>query len=547
MSASTIAPGSRAQELFERDLRQVHTDTDRLFSWLLLAQWIAGIACALWLTPLAWAGDQSSVHPHVLAAVFLGGVITSLPFVLARTHPGAPITRHLIAAAQMLWAALLIDLTGGRLETHFHVFGSLAFIAFYRDWRVLATATAVVAVDHAVRGWFWPRSVFGPGAVAGWRWVEHAGWVLFEDAFLIPACLRGLAEMRKIAERTALLEDGKAHTELEVIERTRELTAANHSLAQNEAALRTANNDLHAASAQHKALHEKLVVASRMAGMAEVATGVLHNVGNVLNTVNVSARVLADRLHNSEVPSLARAAGMIRDNRAALGSFLETDDRGRHIPSFIVEVSECLVQDQRELESEVEAIIAGVEHIKQVVCMQQEHAKHKSQFEPVNLAEVVESALRLQQESLSRHGVEVVRSIEHVPAVPADKHRVLQILINLITNARQAMENSPHRRLTVTVAHRTVDGAPFVCIDIADSGVGIPAENLTRIFQHGFTTRSEGHGFGLHSAAVAAQALGGSLTPVSGGPGLGSTFTLSLPATIQPGVTAPSGELCTES
>lgn len=526
---TTTALSQRERELFAHDLHAVHARTDRLFGWLLIAQWAAGIACALTLTPLAWEGTRSSVHPHVWAAVLLGGLITSLPFALARLMPGRIVTRHAIAAAQVLWSALLIDLTGGRLETHFHVFGSLAFIAFYRDWRVLMTATVVVAADHCLRGWLWPRSVFGPGAVVSWRWLEHAGWVLFEDAFLIPACLRGMAEMRTIAARQAAVEAAQAGTEQEVRERTRELTAANESLAKNQADLRTAYDDLQTATNEHKVLHEKLVAASRMAGMAEVATGVLHNVGNVLNSVNVSAQVIADRLRRSEVPTLGKAADLIRDHRADLPAFLERDQRGRAVPAFLIEVARCLAAEQAALEAEVQSILTGVEHVKQVVAMQQENAKHKSLLEAVRPADIAEAALKLQQESLARHGITVVKQLEDLPPITIDRHRVLQVLVNLITNARQAMADSPRKEIIVTVATRSLGGAPHACIEVSDTGTGIPQENLARIFQHGFTTKQDGHGFGLHSAAIAAQAMGGALHAASEGPGRGATFTLLLP------------------
>ena len=169
-------------------------------------QWIAGIVFALWVSPLAWSGTSSRTHIHVWAAVVLGGIISLFPGLLGLLRPGRASTRYTIAVAQMLMGALLIHLTGGRLETHFHVFGSLAFLAFYRDWRVLVPATIVVALDHMLRGLFWPQSVYGVLVASQWRWVEHAAWVAFEDVFLIVSCLRSVAELRDTADRTATLE-----------------------------------------------------------------------------------------------------------------------------------------------------------------------------------------------------------------------------------------------------------------------------------------------------------------------------------------------------
>src|SRR5205823_66512 len=158
---------------------------------------------ALWVSPKAWAGATSYTHPHVWAALFLGGAISALPILLAVTRPGHLSTRYTVAVGQMLMGALLIHLTGGRIETHFHVFGSLAFLSFYRDWRVLIPATIVVAADHLLRGVFWPQSVYGVLTASEWRWLEHAGWVLFEDTFLLIAIKRSISEMWGIAERTA--------------------------------------------------------------------------------------------------------------------------------------------------------------------------------------------------------------------------------------------------------------------------------------------------------------------------------------------------------
>jgi PAS domain S-box-containing protein len=196
----------RASELFESYRQDIYRSTDRLFACLMGFQWIAGIVFALWVSPLAWYGSISRTHIHVWAAVVVGGIISLFPALLGLLRPGRPSTRYTIAVAQMLMGALLIHLTGGRLETHFHVFGSLAFLAFYRDWRVLIPATIVVALDHMLRGMFWPQSVYGVLAVSQWRWLEHAAWVLFEDVFLVVSCTRSVAEMRETAERTATLE-----------------------------------------------------------------------------------------------------------------------------------------------------------------------------------------------------------------------------------------------------------------------------------------------------------------------------------------------------
>ena len=196
----------RADELFQYHRQQIFVRTDRLFARLMIVQWVAGIAAALFIAPRTWSGQASHVHMHVWGAIFIGAAISAFPLWMIRTAPGAAVTRHVIAVAQMLMSALLIDLTGGRIETHFHVFGSLVILSFYRDWKVLIPATVVVGLDHFLRGVYWPYSVYGVLTASPWRSIEHAGWVVFEDVFLVISCLRSVREMRSIANRTAALE-----------------------------------------------------------------------------------------------------------------------------------------------------------------------------------------------------------------------------------------------------------------------------------------------------------------------------------------------------
>ncbi|HSI04361.1 MAG: hypothetical protein ACAI38_12625 [Myxococcota bacterium] len=179
---------------------------DRMFFWLLLGQWLFGILIAVTVSPRAWDGTEWHVHQHVYAAIFLGLGVAGLPMTLTWLYPGRPLTRHVAAASQVLFSALLIHLTGGRIETHFHVFGSLAFIAFYRDWRPLITASVIVAADHFLRGWFWPESVYGVASPEWWRFIEHAMWVVFIDAFLVLSCAFGVRDFRAMAEQTAQVE-----------------------------------------------------------------------------------------------------------------------------------------------------------------------------------------------------------------------------------------------------------------------------------------------------------------------------------------------------
>jgi PAS domain S-box-containing protein len=219
--ANNLISNPRAEEFFRQQQTSVYKRTDYLFAFLLPGQWLAGIIAAYFISPYAWSGNQSSLHPHLWAAIFLGGAITSLPLFLVIAHPGAATTRYTVAASQMMMSGLLIHLTGGRIETHFHVFGSLAFLSFYRDWSVLIPATIVTSLDHFLRGWLYPFSIYGILTGAEWRWLEHVCWVLFTDIFLMVSCIQSVSAMRDIARHTAAL-DASEERYRAVVEQTEE-------------------------------------------------------------------------------------------------------------------------------------------------------------------------------------------------------------------------------------------------------------------------------------------------------------------------------------
>jgi len=226
MSNITIQVEKATQHLLDRHRHEVYCTNDRLLSRLMILQWFGLVFLAWTLTPYDWSGDQFAIHLHVWMAILLGGLCSFYPILLTRYRPGEAITRHVFAASQMVISALLIHICGGRIEAHFHVFGSLAFIAMYRDWRVLLTSTLVIALDHFVRGTWFPESVFGVFIASPWRWIEHAAWVVFEVVFLIRSCLYSETEMYEIASRQAKLESNKEIIEEEVRVRTVELKMA---------------------------------------------------------------------------------------------------------------------------------------------------------------------------------------------------------------------------------------------------------------------------------------------------------------------------------
>ena len=287
-----------------------------------------------------------------------------------------------------------------------------------------------------------------------------------------------------------------------------------------------------AESLQHS--QSQLLAAARVAGMAEIATNVLHNVGNVLNSVNVSAGLVGEQLRTSKLSGLTRAVDLLDAHAADLGAFLTLDARGRLLPVYLRELAQALQGEHAAMAEELGTLARSVDHIKEVVATQQSYAGTARVVQWLNLEELVDDALRMNAGALTRHKVEVVRDLAALPPLPLDRHRLLQILVNLISNAKHAMNDAAGASPCITLAARRIDGG-MLRISVADNGEGIEPQNLTRVFSHGFTTRSNGHGFGLHSCVLAAQEMGGRLSAHSDGAGRGAIFTLDIP------IDAPEG------
>jgi PAS domain S-box-containing protein len=282
------------------------------------------------------------------------------------------------------------------------------------------------------------------------------------------------------------------------------------------------------AQADLEKAHKELVDASRQAGMAEVATGVLHNVGNVLNSVNIASSCVAESIRKSKASNLSKVVVLLREHETTLGAFLTDDPRGKLIPGFLAQLADRLSTEQAGMLKELAGLQTNIGHIKDIVTLQQGLAKVSGATETLSVTDLVEDALKMNSSALARHDITIAREFQPLPPITVEKQKVLQILVNLIRNAQQACDeaNPPEKRLTFRVTERNAR----VCIAVADNGAGILPENIARIFAHGFTTKKTGHGFGLHSAALAAKEMGGSLAVHSDGPGQGATFTLELPA-----------------
>jgi signal transduction histidine kinase len=498
-------------EIFEGNLRSVHVQADRLFFWLLTAEWMLAIALALFISPYGWTGRVRTLHTHVEVAIVLGGLINALPLTLLTVRPGWWVTRQSVAVVQMLWSALLIHLTGGRIETHFHVFGSLAFIAFYRDWRLLPTATLVVAADHVVRGFLWPESVYGIANPEWWRFLEHAGWLTFEDVVLTLACFRQLAEMRLIADREAALEILNADVEGQVEARTAELSVANEALAremtsrlQTEAELRQA---------------QKLEAVGRL------ASGVAHEINTPVQFVSDNLYFLREATQDliglvGKLHTVQRSALNGTPTREALAEATEAVEAA-DLPYILENVP---IAFDRSVE--------GLNRVATIVRSMKEFAHPGTkEMTTIDLNRAIECTL-----AIARHEYKYVADVEtdlgQLAPLTCHAGDINQVILNIVVNAAHAIgevvEGTGDRgRISV----RTRLDGDHVVVSIADTGKGIPESIRDRVFEPFFTTKPVGKGTGQGLAiarSVVVDKHGGKLT-LESVVGQGTTFHIRLP------------------
>ena len=283
--------------------------------------------------------------------------------------------------------------------------------------------------------------------------------------------------------------------------------------------------------AELRSMQQQLIKTSRQAGMAEVATDVLHNVGNVLNSVNVSAGLVNEKIRGSRVPGLAKATALMSEHADDLGTFITQDERGKQLPGYLTKLAEHLAEEHADVLGELRHLTENIEHIKNIVSMQQSLSGVSGVTETVRISDLLDDLLKMDASSLAHRGIKVICEYNEFPVLTIDKHKLTQILVNLLKNAKEALieDQGPDPRLSVRL--RALD-QDRVQIEVADNAIGIPPENLLKIFAYGFTTKEYGHGFGLHSSALAAAEMGGSLTAYSDGSGRGATFTLDLPRQV---------------
>jgi two-component system sensor histidine kinase/response regulator len=604
IEGTSPAVEARARDLYADSRNAVHVRTDRLFAVLMVVQWVAGIAAALWLSPRTWAGATSATHTHVLAAIFLGGAIISAPIALALTRPGHTSTRHVIAAAQLLMSALLIHLSGGRIETHFHVFGSLAFLAIYRDWRVLVTASLVIAADHIVRGIYWPLSVYGVATASPWRAFEHAGWILFEDAVLFIAVRDSLRDMRGFALQTARLEATKDSVESEVTRRTHELRQSEERFRSLSAAspLGIFETDAHGGAIYANASWERLFGMTQAAGLGQGWARIIHpddraqveakwrttvaKGGEVLDECRIIPRsgvIRWIRTHGAplkdEDGSVRGYVGTIEDTtsqkeaeeelirarESALeaarlkSEFLANMSHEIRTPlNGVIGMTELalstdLNQEQREyldtVKVSADALLGVIEDILDFSKI--EAGKLELDPTPTSVQQLVNGTLKALALRAEKKGLELILRIHHdVPeTVLVDAGRVRQILFNLVGNA---VKFTPQGEVVVRVEPEMLgDGTAALHFCVQDTGIGIAREKQQKIFEAftqadmSTTRRFGGTGLGLAICTRLVTLMGGRMW-VESEPGQGSRFHFLVRAgAATADATAPGSEAAT--
>ena len=582
----------RAEQLFRDHRDRIIRRTDRLFASLLGVEWLGAIAVALLVSPRTWAGSYSQVHVHVWAALVLGGLIGSFPIVLALNRPGTVLTRHTIAVAQMLFAAFLIHLTGGRIETHFIVFGSLAFLAFYRDWRVLISATVVVAVDHLLRGMFWPQSVYGVLEASVWRTVEHAWWVVFEDVFLIASCLQGITEMRGIAARRAELEATNAAVEQQVLARTSELRSSEErfrelsesspvGIFQTDSAGLCLYTNARWRTLTGQSLEESLGMGWSRVLHPEDRIRVLAKWGACVaegrpyedehryvtargETLWVHARsaivrgpdgritehvgTVEDITHRKQAEeTLRRAKNEAELTTRSKSEFLANMSHEIRTPmNGVIGMTGLLLETElsREQRQFVDMLRASGEALLTIINDLLDFSKieaGKLELETLDfdLHPVVEEVMSLLAEKAHAKKLELACLVHHdVPAaLRGDPGRLRQILLNLVGNAIKFTEKGEvvlRARL-----EEQLDKAVIVRFEVTDTGIGIASADRERLFRpftqaDGSTARKfGGTGLGLAISRQLVELMGGRIG-VESEEGRGSTFWFTTRLLTQP-------------
>jgi signal transduction histidine kinase len=513
----------RSKQILDRQLYAIHCRTDRAFAVLAIVQWVAAILCAAIITPKTWVGAQSYTHNHVWMAIFIGFLLTSGPVVAVLHCPGASSTRYIVTVSQLLYSALFIHITGGRIETHFHVFGSLAFLAFYRDWRLFLPATLIVAVDHLGRGLYWPESVYGVYAATIWRTLEHASWVVFEDVFLIWGCLGAVRDLQLVAVTQAELEYANATVEMNVEIRTAELRDRTERLE---------------AEVDHRAqLESQLGQAQKLEAIGQLAAGLAHEINTPMQFVCDNIEYLSDcstKLFDV-VDTFERN---LVDN-----SPVSWDERRNQLNLVMAQNQFETIRQQVPLA--ITESLDGAQRVIQIVRAMKEFSHvGQGQKSGVDLNNAVHSTVTITRNRW-KYAADLDLDLDpNLPTLICAPSEINQVLLNLIVNAADAVAervgDNAREKGRITVRTRTGDGD--IVIEVEDTGGGIPENIRSRIFDPFFTTKDVGKGTGQGLAIchnVVVNKHQGSIA-VESTLGVGTTFRVHLPVVRHPEEVEPS-------
>lgn len=428
------AIAKREAEIFENYYHALAVKIDRLFACVFAFQWCLAIVFAFFISPQTWIGNTSQVHLHVYAAIFLGGVIAALPIGMVLYKPGTAINRYVIAVAQMLFSTLLIHLSGGRIETHFHVFGSLAFLAFYRDFRPLLVATIMTAADHLLRGLYWPESVYGVLTAVPLRALEHTAWVVFEDIFLLISMKNGHDELKAIAKHQTQVESTLANVEQLVQTRTSELFTSQQKILEQQ---------------------QSLVATSKMSALGEMAGGVAHEINTPLTVISMRIEFMEEALISGKTETI---------------DFMKS----------------------------IVAIKQTTQRIAKIVQGLRSFARDGSQAPMTStlVSQLIDDTLSFCNQKFSSHGVviEVIRNADFEKLeIECRTIELSQVLLNLLNNAYDAIENCSEKWIQIGVCENNDN----VEISVTDAGTGLPKEIQDKLMQPFFTTKEIGKGTGL--------------------------------------------------
>lgn len=438
--------------LFQKHYRESNKNVDIMFVWLFIFEWVLAITISLLLSPSSWVGLTSSIHPHVHMSIFLGGTLTLFPVYFILKHREDELNKYIVCFSQITYASLLIHITGGRIETHFHLFGSLAFLAFYRNPKVILMATFLTTVDHFGRGVFMPESIYGVSSASFWRASEHAAWVIFEDIFLFIAIKQSLQSLEEMAVRENMLANSLQNIEEIVEDRSAQLLKSQRLVLDQQ---------------------ESMANSARLSSLGEMAAGIAHEINNPLAIISSTSKFLKKQMA-----------------------------KGTLIPDTI---NECL-QDIDVTVERVSKIITGLRNLSR--------DSEDESFSDIYINEIITDVLAVCSERFKNHSVDLQideTSYRVNTSVHCKRVQISQVLLNLVSNSFDAIqESTPPKWIRISIENAANDAT---LIKISDSGPGIPEAVKLKMFQPFFTTKDigKGTGLGLSLSKTIMEKHGGSL------------------------------------